>query len=398
MDQKIQPVASLDSSLAKCDFRRILIIKPSALGDVVHAVPLLVKLRSRFPSAQIDWMLTPENADLIRCHPALSHVVFFQRKRLSGFGINWGAGFSALRLLWQIYKTRYDLVIDIHGQFRSALFALASGAPVRIGFDRPIRDLKWKTIPVAKGGRGWMGAREGSWIAYTHRIPISTLDVHAVDRYLWVGRVLGFDEANPDSTLYLPSEVEQDIKSLLTSYRIDKPLALLVPGAMWETKRWAPRRFAEVGQYFYENGFSVIAAGTKNEQSICQEISSHCSGIVNFAGRTHTPAYLAGLICKAAICITNDSGSAHLAVALKRPVVSVFGPTNPVCIGPYRKPEAVVRANVPCSPCNFRKLSQCHHGHICMGQVTSQMVIERARTALTSSVSFRSKNCKQTSF
>lgn len=381
MDQKTQSVASLDASLAKRDFRRILIIKPSALGDVVHTVPLLVKLRSRFPSAQIDWMLTPENADLIRCHPALSHVVFFQRKRLSGFGINWGAAFGALRLLWQIYKTHYDLVVDVHGQFRSALFALASGASVRMGFDRPMRNLKWKTMPVVaeSTARGWMGAREGSWMAYTHRMPILTLDVHAVDRYLWVGRFLGFDETNPDSTLYLPDEVERDIESLLVPYHINKPLVLLVPGTMWETKRWSPRCFAEVGQYFHENGFSVIAAGSKNEWSICQEISSHCPGIINFAGKTPTPAFLAALIRKAAICITNDSGSMHLAVALGRPVVSVFGPTNPVCIGPYGTPEAVVRAHVPCSPCNFRKLSQCHHGHICMSQVTPQMVIERAR-------------------
>ncbi|PWU05931.1 MAG: hypothetical protein C5B47_08270 [Verrucomicrobia bacterium] len=379
MDSKAQSPISLDSSLAKCDFQRILLIKPSALGDVVHTIPLLVKLRSRFPSARIDWMLTPENAELLRCHPALSGIVLFQRKRFSGFGMNWAASFSALRLLWQIYKTHYDLIIDMHGQLRSALFTLASRAPVRIGFDRPTPNLSWEKIPVAEGGRGWNGAREGSWMAYTHRLRITTLDVHAIDRYLWVGRFLGFDETNPDTTLYLPREAEHDIESLLASYQLGKPLILLVPGAMWETKRWPPRRFAEVGQYFHEKGYSVIAAGTKNERSICEEVSGHCPQILNFAGKTPTPAYLAALIRKAALCITNDSASMHLAVALKRPVVSIFGPTNPVCVGPYKNPEAVVRANVPCSPCNFRKLTQCHQGHICVWDVTSQMVIERAR-------------------
>ena len=86
---------------------------------------------------------------------------------------------------------------------------------------------------------------------------------------------------------------------------------------------------------------------------------------------------------RAAVCLTNDSGSMHLAVALKRPVVSVFGPTNPVHIGPYGRPEAVVRAAVPCSPCNFRHLSQCPHGHACMTQVSAAMVIERVELALS---------------
>ncbi|HEY3659651.1 MAG TPA: glycosyltransferase family 9 protein, partial [Candidatus Udaeobacter sp.] len=189
------------SGLQSAEFSRILLIKPSALGDVVHTIPVLVKLRARYPGARIDWLITPENAEVIRHHPALSSVVLFARRDFLKPGQKWHAVLAFFDLLKQIRSAKYDLVVDMHGQVRSALFALISGARVRIGFDRPIKfsrtisaEHDLKNVP----NRGWRGAREGSWMAYTHRIPIPTLDVHAIDRYLWVGSLLGFDDEPPD--------------------------------------------------------------------------------------------------------------------------------------------------------------------------------------------------------
>jgi heptosyltransferase I len=125
-------------SLSSQDFSRILLVKPSALGDVVHTIPLLPKLRVRFPSAQIDWLITPENAELVRHHPALSGVVLFDRKKLAHFGRSWSATMEPVRLLREIRRGRYELVIDLQGQIHSALVTLATGTPVRIGFDRPV--------------------------------------------------------------------------------------------------------------------------------------------------------------------------------------------------------------------------------------------------------------------
>ena len=173
---------------------------------MVHTIPVLVKLRARYPRARIDWLITPENAEVVRHHPALSNVVLFARRDFSKRGHRWRAMLEFLHLLKQIRRAKYDLIIDMHGQVRSALFALISGARVRIGFDRPVKfsrtisaEHDLKNIP----SHGWRGAREGSWIAYTHRIPIQTLDVHAIDRYLWVGELLGFDDDPPDLTIHL---------------------------------------------------------------------------------------------------------------------------------------------------------------------------------------------------
>ena len=370
-------------SLSSYDFSRILLVKPSALGDVVHTIPLLPKLRRRFPGARIDWFITPENAELVRHHPALSGVVLFNRKKLAGFGRNWSATTEMLRLLEEIRAASYELVIDLHGQMRSALVTLATGAPVRLGFDRPVRRSRThsehhelRNIPQ----RGWAGAREGSWIAYSHRIPIPTLDVHAINRHFWLTPILGLDDAPPDSWIYLSAETEKDAKRLLEQHGLRK-FGALVPGTIWETKHWDPGRFAEVGRWLKQSGYDVLLLGTRRDRTRCQTIARACPGALDLSGQT-TTAQLAAIVKQAAVCVTNDSGAMHLAVALERPVVSVFGPTNPVQIGPYGRPEAVVRVAVPCSPCNFRRLSQCVHGHACMQQVSAAMVIERVELAL----------------
>jgi heptosyltransferase I len=147
-------------------FTRILLIKPSALGDVVHTLPVLVKLRARYPKARIDWLITPENADLVRHHPALSRAILFRRKEYARFGLSWSATAGPFELLASLRRARYELVIDLHGQLRSAVCTMASGAPVRIGFDRPRR--RDETADVERsawvpGDHGWSGAREGVW-------------------------------------------------------------------------------------------------------------------------------------------------------------------------------------------------------------------------------------------
>ena len=340
------------SHMPSRQFERILLIKPSALGDVVHTLPVLVKLRARYPDARIDWLITPENADLVRHHPDLSGTILFPRKAYSHFGQNWSATVGPFRLLSAIRRNRYDLVIDLHGQFRSAVFTLVSGAPVRIGFDRPRGQTKAEGAgrpPGGAGQHGWTGAREGSWIAYTHRIPIPTLDVHAVDRYLWLTPMLGLDDRPPDFAIHLPPQATRTIEELLRSHGLGgKPLAVLVPGTIWETKHWPVAGFAQVGRHLLESGHEVVIAGTTRDRPRSQAIIAACPGAHDLSGQT-TVAGLVALIQRAAICVTNDSGSMHVAVAVDSPVVSVFGPTNPIWIGPYGRPHAVVRVDVPCA-------------------------------------------------
>ena len=349
-------------SLRTREFSRILLIKPSALGDVVNALPVLPKLRARYPQARIDWLVTPENALLVERHPDLSGVVLFDRRKFSRFGRNWPATRDMLAWLADLKRARYDLVVDLGGQLRTALFCLATCARVRLGLEK---------------------AREGAGIVYSHRAPVPTYDVHAVDRYLSVAGVLGLDDSPPDFRIYLPDEVQAGVTRLLAEQGLaDRPFAVIAPGTIWETKHWTEAGFAAVGRRLRDRGLAVVLAGSPHDRARTQAVAAECPGAIDLAGRTSV-AELVALIGRAALCVSNDSGAMHLAVAQQRPVVSVFGPTSPLRNGPYNRPEAVVRLDLPCSPCFIRKLRGCPYEHRCMRELAPEMVMQRAEEVMS---------------
>jgi heptosyltransferase I len=374
----------LSADLDSRDFQRILLIKLSAVGDVVHTFPLLNKLRQRHPAARIDWLVTPPIGELLAPNPAISNVIEFLRQEWSE---PWRPApfVSAARLIAVLRAAQYDLVLDLQGQLRSAVFAFTSGAPVRIGFDKPRAEV-WKAsprkIPEEARRHAWQGAREGSWLAYTHHIELPTLDIHPVERYLRFGTMLGLDEKTADFSFPIPPEATTRIDALLDYYGIAKAkLVVMAPGTNWETKQWRSDAFAEVARHFLDKKFAVALIGSDREHAVCADVARLAPGAVNLAGET-TLTELAALIRAGTICISNDSGPMHLAAALDRPVVSIFGPTDPIWAGPYRRDNAVLRADLPCSPCYLRLLSRCVHNHDCMTQVSASAVIERAEKIL----------------
>ncbi len=368
-----------DSDLASRDFKNILLIKLSAMGDVVQTMPLLNKLRHRYPKARIDWLVTPPTDELLRYNPAISNVIEFSRDE-------WAAPWkltpflSSARLIAMLRAAQYDLVLDLQGQLRSAVFAFASGAPVRIGFDKPRAD-RWQTsprkIPDEAKKHAWQGAREGSWLAYTHHIPLPTLDVHPVERYLGVGPMLGLDDGAPDFSFPIPPEAVTRIDALLDYYGAAKArLIAIAPGTNWETKQWRADAFAEAARHFLEKSCAVALIGSERERAVCDEVARLAPGAVNLAGET-TLSELAALIRRASVCVTNDSGPMHLAIS-PRPRGREHFRADRSGLGralPSRQCGAA--AELPCSPCYLRQLSRCNFGHACMKDVSAEAVIER---------------------
>jgi lipopolysaccharide heptosyltransferase II len=385
-------------TLADRNFERILVIKLSAVGDVIHTIPLLNALRRRYPGARIDWLSKPTPAEFIRDLPALDEVLVYGENQTEVPQYNWD-GFTHfvrlirdhrfLAMLSRLRAARYDLVIDMQGQLRSGFVSMVTGAPVRIGFDRPRRRV-WKkegrSLPPGAIKHAWKGAREGSWLAYTHHVPLPTLALHAVDRYLLVGEMLGFGHQAPEFSIPVRVQAEERVDALLREHAgaMSKPPIVMSPGSLWETKRWRPEGFAAVARHFLAKGYPVLLDGAANEAEACRRIVADAPGAVVLAGLTSL-ADLAALIRRSAIAVTNDSGPLHLATALGRPVVPLFGPTNPIWVGPYNQPDAILSAGLACSPCFLKNLARCPHDHACMKGISSERVIGaiEAQLALT---------------
>ncbi|MBI1825515.1 MAG: lipopolysaccharide heptosyltransferase II [Planctomycetes bacterium] len=350
----------MTATLKTHDFRRILLIKPSSLGDVIHALPVLHALRLRYPNARIDWLINKSLAPLIEGHPKLSNVIGFDRGRFGALLTKRGAMADFWRFIRKLRQAKYDLVIDLQGLFRTGFLAWASGADVRIGFRE---------------------AREGSRFFYTDLIETPDADEHAVDRNFRAVEMLGCARNEVNFDLALRPADHANALELLNSSGLDpsSQFAVVLPGARWETKRWAAERFGAVMNELDDAGAICVLLGSPDESDLCERVANSCRRPpINLCSKTPLRT-MAVIIERAEIVICHDSGPMHIAAALNRRLVCINGPTNPLRTGPYHRLNDVVRLDIPCSPCYLRKLSQCPHDHRCMRELDSDLVINAIR-------------------
>ncbi len=329
---------------------RILIIKPSAVGDVVHALPILNLLRKRYPQATIDWVVTPTCAGILDRHPQLNDAILFDRKRLGGAWKNREIRKELVTFAKRLREAKYDVVLDLQGLFRSGWMAWKTGAAVRIGFRK---------------------AREFAPVFYTHRVDIGTTEQHAIERYLSIAEQLGCPRGPVEFVFphdYTDRSHVASMVPLTTKY------AVLLPGTNWVTKRWPVEHFAALVQPLKERfGLETVVAGGAYEASIVGQIKPAYDVTMKTTLRQ-----LVALLERADLVIANDSGPMHIAAALGKPLVTMFGPTNPVRTGPYGRMDSVVRVGLPCSPCYSKKCS-----HIsCLNWLYPEMVLKRAKKEL----------------
>lgn len=350
-------------------FDRILLIKPSSLGDIIHALPVLDGLRTRFPAATIDWLIGTAFAPLLAGHPLISNLIPFDRRRYGRMTRSARASADFLRFASDLRRRRYELVIDLQGLFRSGFLALCTRAPVRIGFH---------------------DAREAARLFYTHRIRPPSGDMHAVDKNYLVASPLGFGEHPVRFPLDLSPRVHEDVERMFLNQNAmsDQPRLVIAPGARWETKLWPAARFAEtINKLAASLSFCCILVGGKDEAELCHAVANQCNHQpINLCGRTTLPE-LSAVIARADAVLCHDSAVAHLAAAFDRALVCLTGPTNPRRTGPYGHLDDVLRLDIPCSPCYFRKLSQCPHDHRCMRELRVADVVTALRSRLANSVS-----------
>ncbi len=346
------------------EFNRILIIKPSSPGDIIHALPILRGLRRRYPAAHIAWLVATPFVNLLEADPALSEIIPFDRRHFARIGRSLRVTLDFWTFVRELRTRRFELVIDLQGLIRSGFMSIFSGAPVRIGF----RD-----------------SREMAWIFYNRRIPPLPRDMHAADKLHAVAALLGFGDAPRDFRVAVTSDDRAASEALLTQSRInsDQRFALLVPGTRWETKRWPPERFGRLARMLFDrHGIPAVLVGAASDRDdadravqAARDATGTAAAAINLCGQT-TFRQLAAMIDRAAVVVTADSAPMHIAAAHQRPLVALFGPTNPARTGPHGRIGDVVRLPLACSPCYFRRLHQCPHQHKCMNDLSVEAVAE----------------------
>ncbi|MDR2141867.1 MAG: lipopolysaccharide heptosyltransferase II [Deltaproteobacteria bacterium] len=338
--------------------RRILIIKMSSLGDIIHALPALAALKTLYPQAAIDWAVEEPLAPLLPGPPYLSEIVLFPKKELRTLApLRLWRALKAFRR--QLRRADYDLSIDLQALAKSSLVAFLSGARLRLAY--------WET-------------REGSFLV-SRGVKGPRAAAHVTERYLDVIRYLG---PIPEKLTYpLPdfSLERAALSQRLLALGSPEPRALFFPGASWETKRWPPENYAALGRELVKRGLSLVLGGSGDERDLTQKIIELAPevGWVDLAGQTDLRQLMA-LTSLARLVVGSDSGPAHVAAAVGAPTISLYGPNSPDRTGVYGPLAQSLASPAPCAPC-FKKV--CPRGEwLCLAQIPVSQVLAACRRAL----------------
>ncbi len=335
---------------------KILIIKLSAIGDVVQTLPALEALKKTYPDSEITWVVEEAAAGILEGHPLINRLLVSRRKAWHRMLRNpltlvQGLG-SIIRFIRELRTIRYDIAVDFQGLFKSGIVIGMARADRKIGFD---------------------GTRELSYLFLNERLPAYDIERHALERYLDVVRHLGAKVPSSSCTLPIDQEVAAVRQRLEGMKTPGRPLVVVNPAARWKTKLWLEQNFAELADRLVEEKKAiVIFTGSPDDRAVNDRILSMMrEKALNWAGET-TLKELAALASLSEFFITTDTGPMHLAAAAGARVVALFGPTAPWRTGPYGEPHIVVRMGIDCSPCFQRK---CGRDIKCMAGITVDDVI-----------------------
>lgn len=343
---------------------RILIVKLSAIGDVVHTLPALTTLRRHRPDAQIHWLVESAGGELIENHPALSRRIVLPRQewRQRSQGGRW---FAAARHFMGFARgfrrESYDLAVDFQGLAKSAIWIAMARARRKAGF-----------------GSG-MQRNEGAWLPLNQRVPAVSPDMHALDRGLHLLEALGFSRLPLRYDLEPGDRAVSEVAPLLREVGVEpgRPFVAVNPVTRWPTKDWEPTRFAAVADQLEQAGWPAVFTGAPGDREAISAIAGRMTTKARrLEGRTRL-AGLAELCRRARVMLTTDTGPMHIAAAMGTPVVALFGPTAPWRTGPYGEGHVVLRTGLDCSPCYKRRCgTDRYEPHACMLRLEPGAVVD----------------------
>jgi heptosyltransferase-2 len=338
-------------------FERILILRLSALGDVVLATPALRALRAHYPRARIDWVVESAYVDLLQGNPHLSSLIAYDKR-----GDHRGAA-GMLRLRKQLASQKYDLVVDLQAKPKTAALARSLGAKRIVSLQKRSRS---ELLRAAVG------------------LDRPLVRAHAVDLYLEVLAPLGVPGAGPALEVPLTERAKALAAALGPAPAPGAPSWVgIAPGARWATKRWSPERFAEVGNALAARGHPLVLLGGPGDRAELDAVRALLRVPPVADTRELSISGLVGAIARLGLLVAGDSGPVHLADALGVPVVALFGPTSSKRWGPRVGPHRVVSLELVCSPCTNHGGARCPIGtHACLAHLEARAVVGAAEELL----------------
>lgn len=301
--------------------KRILIIKPSSMGDVVHAMPAVRALLDADPGLTVDWLIKPAYAELLNYLPRIERKILFKSP--------WR------ELVREIRKERYDAVIDLQGLFRSAVAGLAARGTL-YGPARP------REFPAR--------------FCYRHRLHYPDGIRHAIEKNCAMIREFsGLDQVPSYYRLPVVEDHSRRAEKILNDAGLaGKSFLAIAPATRWDTKQWPPEFFAACAGKIAARlpGCRFVLLGGPSEAALCRQVREAAGSLelYDLGGRT-SPGELTEVIRRADLLLCNDSGSMHLAAAAGTPVTALFGPTDPSLTGPLGDNCRVIRPELDCIGC-----------------------------------------------
>ena len=366
------------------NFKKILIIRLSAIGDVVNVLPALKALRKTYPYSHISWLVEDRAQDIIFDNPDLDDVIVFPRKK-------WQEGISnPLKCLSTIYeaiiffkklrKSSFDIVIDFHGNLKSGLMTLLSGKKLKLGFHKK-------------------NCKEWNHIFTNLHAPIMENRIHRIDKNLSLLKLINIETGYIEPQISLANGDKEEILFFLKkNLDLRKKLIVIHPGTseFGEFKRWPTEKYACLADMLIERlNVSILFTWGPGELKIVNEITSLMKQEATISCKTKSLKQLTEIIRQSSIFISGDTGPMHIASVLGKPIVAIFGPKDPIIYGPYNcnrnihigdKNEfnglktfsCIVNSEIPCAPCKKRR---CKHIR-CLNTISAQKVFDATTETL----------------
>ena len=338
---------------------RVVVRGTNWVGDAVMTIPALRALRRLLPDAEITLAVRPWAREIFTNQNFIDKLLVYDRRN----------AFSVIKQIREVKSRQFDLAILFQNAFEAAVIPFFAGVPMRLGYATESRQ-RLLTHPVPLP----------DWRSSEHEVFYYLYLIAALEQSLFGSNTLY--EHEPDISLELPNSKLETARRILaqTGVTPGSSVVAICPGSInSRAKRWPAESFAKVSDELIDHGMQVLLVGSKDEQEVTSAVTSrmHNSPIV-LTGQT-TLEQLIGILSVSDLVVTNDTGPAHIAAALGRPTLVIFGPTNPLTTRPFSSQAEILRHPPDCAPCMLR---DCPIDHRCMTAITVEEVLEHSLALL----------------